>query len=916
MEFESNAFEIAPVQTKSASEVETKTAKASNNIEWEREAQLIANRLKNIQNVRNAHLRTVLHLTPLSESVTPETMKQHALSVENKVSQLRNRTNTQNITVIHETVIHIIEEISTWLEKIEYRVYVMRQNSNDGPSEEKIEDHNNLQIELDQISYNINELSNVLGENTKLIDNKERAQMQNCLDILEKQANAISNMTKESATELNSHMDRLNEFNSAIESMRMNIDELKIQFEAIQSDNDTPISTLLETLEDINYKIGLDNIASAIQVARGLTRDFPNYPTSVDVYAIYENARYLENAIALEKNRLWQLKDLSEEYLQTLNQFTQTIIITESLVQSPIMAGSFSELQHEIQKHRKCFVNLSHCRMILQSLEENVDSEFRRKHANLHKSLMDKAAEILEMASERAQRISLAASRWTILEKGLDDEKQWLELAQQRVPDLSEVSCVDHERYINMYKSICADINQHHARVVHLTNLATQLQDSISAPKLQEEANDCLAKLMKLREDLLIYLKRLTMFRDTWTTYETLTDKLEQWILRTEREISQINLSTDLRLEPNECARHFWEIRVHHKVNDNIRKQIGQYLERSIEIIPIRDELLQRQFHQQLEERWENLTKKIELVQNTIVDNLFDQDKSIDEKLEVVRKELDEVEMLTSSIKTVIKNEEELNVYIERMEVFNSRLSIAFNELGRLSLLPSNNPEEIGEIFALAHSISAPIAKEIENAHSLRDVLISLQNGIKKLHQVQQNNETILDFCEARTKQDSNQIELAIDDAENLITEFDIQWQENMRLRQILHSLPLQLKVSVSPIKLERDLSQLQDNHHEQETRCSNIMNLLKKRLALWRRFERQLEIVQKTNNENEFMVDLLKLNGQMDYDRLKRTTEHLEVSLVLFLFLFANAQKTIRRIIQNTKCILYSLLIEIWVVY
>lgn len=848
----------------------------SDHIEWNRATQLIAHRIKNTQKVKNAHLSTILHLASLSESVTPETMKQHTLSVENKISQLRNTAN--------ETVIHIIEEISTWLEKVEYCVYLIRQNSSDGPNQKKIEDHNNLKIELDQISSNINDLSKELDENIKLIENPERSQMQNCLDILKKQANAILNITKESATELNSNMDRLNELNSIIESIRMNIAELKTQFETIQSDDDTPISKLLKTLEELNCKIAIDNITDAMQVTRGLARDFPSHPVSVDVYALYENARNLENAIALEKNRLWQLKDLSEEYLQTLNQFTQTIAITESLVQSPIVASSFSELQFEMQKHRKCFVNLSHCRMILQSMEENVDTESRKEHANLHKSLTDKAAEILEMASERAQRISLAASRWIILEKGLDDEKQWLQLAQQRVPDLSEVSTVDHERYITMYKSICADINQHHAHVVHLTNLATKLQDSISAPKLQEEANDCLAEILKLREDLLIHLKRLTMFRDTWATYGTLTDRLEQWILRTEREISQMNLSTDLRLEPSEYTRHFWEICVYHKVNDKIRKQIGQYLERSIEIIPIRDELLQRQFNQQLEERWDNLTKKIEIVQNTIVDNLFDEDKSIDERVQVVRRELDEVEILTSSIKPVIKNEEELNVYTERMEVIKSRLSIAYNELGRLSLLPSNNPEEIGEIFALAHCTTTAVAKEIENAHNLRDVLILLQNGIKKLHQVQQNNEAFLDFCECRKNQDSNQIELAIYDAENSTTEFHIQWQENMRLRQILHSLPIQLNASVSPIKLERDLTQLQDNHHEQETRCSNIIKLLKKRLSLWRRFERQLELVQKTNNENEFMVDLLKLNGQMDYDRLKRTTERLEVGFERFI--------------------------------
>lgn len=849
-------------------------------IEWQLTNQVIADRIKNTQNVRNAHLSTVLHLTSLSESVTPESIRQHALLIDNNLSKLQDAAETRNTVVIHETVIHIIEEISTWLEKIEYRIYLNRQNSSEGPSEEKVQEHNKLSGELGQISSAINNLSQQLEKTVEINEPAEQARMKNCVDQLKNQLNAVADVTKESSNELHNDLHRMNEFIFIIETIQMKVYELQSQFEATQTEDHSPISQRLESLDNIDLLLGtqIDDITNAMQKARGISRDFPSRPMPVDVYALYENARNFENSIALEKTRLLQLQGLSEEYVQTLHQFAQIIVLTESLVDQPISAISFEELQQEMQKHRKCFVNLSHCRMILQSLGENIDSETRKQHNTLHTSLTDKAAQILEKASERAQRISLAASRWTILEKGLDDEKQWLTVAQQRVPDLSEVSTVDHERYITMYRSICTDINQHHARIVHLTNLATQLQDSVSAPKLQEEANDCLAVCLKLREDLSIYLKRLSMFRESWTTYETLTDRLEHWMLRTERELAQLDIPSNLRLQPNENTRHFWEIRVHYEVNNKVRKQIGNSLERSIEILPVRDELLQRQFHQQLEERWANITRKIEAVQTTIVTSLFDQNIPIDEKLEILRKELNEIELLTTSVKTIIKNEDELNIYIERMQVLNNRLSIAFNELGRLSLLPSHDPEQIGEIFALAHSISTPVAKEIENAQNLKEILITLQNGIKKLRQTQQNNEAILESCESREKLGSDQTELAIVDAEHLTSELSIQWQENMRLRQILHTLPMQLKVTLSPIKLERDLSQLQDKHHEQESHCAHILNLLRNRLALWRRFERQLEIVQQTNNENEFMVDVLKLNGQMDYDRLKRTTERLEV--------------------------------------
>lgn len=849
--------------------------------EWQHTNQAITDRIRNTENIQNAHLSTVLHLTSLSESVTPDAIAQHAHSIEDNLAKLNAATDTGNTTTVHETVIHIIEEISTWLEKIEYRIYLQRQNSADGPSEEKFDENSKLLAELDQIATNVSNLSGELVKTTEIIEPSEQTRMQNCFENLQKQVDAVTTITKESNDELQNEMNRVNEFVWLIETIDTKIYEIQTGLEEIQTDDsDSPIAQRLANLDNLEQQLAeqSNEISNAIQIAHGLARDFPNRPIPIDINPSYENIRNMENAIVLEKNRLLHLKDLTDEYVQTLLQFSQIVVLTETLVEQPITASSFDELQQEMQKHRKCFINLSHCRMLLQSLGENIDSDTRKQHEQLHNSLEDKAAQILEKASERAQRISLAASRWTVLEKGLRDEKQWLQVAQQRLPDLSEVSTADYDRYITLYKSIAADINQHHAKIMHLTNLATQLQDSVNAPKLQDEANDCLGVLLRLREELSIYLNRLTMFREIWTSYELLTDRLEHWMLQSERDLSQIEIPSNLRDPTVESMRQFWEIRVHYEVNNKMRKQISNALDRSIEILPVRDELLQRQFHQQLEERWANITKKIENIQEKIVSNLYDQDIPIDEKLEIIRRELREIELLANSMKGVIKNEDELNVYIERMQILQNRLNIVFNELARISLLPSHDPEQIGEIFAQAHDISVMVTKEIENSQNLRELLMALQNGIKKLRRTQQNNEAILESCESREKHGRDQVELAIVDAEHLANELGFQWQENMRLRQMLHTLPMQLKVSVSPIKLERDLSQLQDNHSEQELRCNNVLAALRNRIALWRRFEQQLENLQQTNTENEFMIDLLKLNGQMDYDRLKRTTERLEV--------------------------------------
>jgi hypothetical protein len=130
----------------------------------------------------------------------------------------------------------------------------------------------------------------------------------------------------------------------------------------------------------------------------------------------------------------------------------------------------------------------------------------------------------------------------------------------------------------------------------------------------------------------------------------------------------------------------FQELKAQYEVHNNIHNEAGSAFESAMRIIPVSDEMLQRQFHAKLEDRWRGVADRINGIQTSIIQNLSSQDVPFSDKLSLLEQELQEVKATIDEVHGVIKNEEELNLYIERLQVMSNSVCLYLSRTGGWSV--------------------------------------------------------------------------------------------------------------------------------------------------------------------------------------------------------------------------------------
>ncbi|KAG5676700.1 hypothetical protein PVAND_006514 [Polypedilum vanderplanki] len=801
-----------------------------------------------------------IELNYIVEEPTDSDINESLQKIEQYIELLPEVIKSNDDKTTQKSIIVITKIIITCLEQIEYKIQYMKQKKEKTPKESE---------ELARLQKLIESLNEKVSA---IPSHNVRENVYKCVHTLKEHADLDTQIQKNVADDINSYYFEIDGLNDSVRHLQQETHELE-ELQRKLAQQQLPNDETLRQWEKLEHEIQ----SIKLKALKLLKSDNLNEENANQVKICYNKTKDIEHTVKIEKRKLILLINLIEEYVQTLNEFSQITLIADSLVDKTIMTNSLDNLQNEIQRHRKFFVNLNHCCNILESLEKNLDPETRKKHEKLHNKLYEKATNILEKARERSQKLSLAASRWTVLEQRMKNEEQWLQVANQRVPDLSAVTSADYEQYITLYQSINTDLTIHQAKMLQNYETAIKLQDLICAPNLETKCNDTLTKLVKIKEDVNAYLAQLKHFKQEWNDYNSNADKLEHWMNHVEDELDRIHIPDDFLAYPVENMRNFWEIKAQYEVNNQIHKNACGSFDRALKVISLADDKLQLQFYTQLENRWGNVSSRIEGIKSQIIGNISSAVPSYNDKLLYLERELDELLFIINNTKGIIRNPEELHLYTERLIVLKSRIIAVENELVTIGFISTADTEKVGELCEKSHKIFLYVSEEMELADLCKERLNTLKQEIELIRGDQVEYRKDLIECESAAKLESTVVEKALDRCKTIRDSLVTHWKDIMRVRHLLHTLPTGLRMSVSPVDVEKDISQLEDDYVEIEKHLCEVENLLKNRFALWKRFEKQLEAINQSIQETDFMVELLTVHGNIDYDRLLKATERLE---------------------------------------
>ncbi|KAK4876315.1 hypothetical protein RN001_012737 [Aquatica leii] len=180
-----------------------------------------------------------------NHGVTNESIKEKSHAVQENLNILKTAIRNGDVIVIQRTIRTTVETITTWLQTIiEYRIYIQRQQTADGPSPQKLEQFSYLKYEIGNIDTSVKELEAALADTRNIYNKDEHERMKNYVQSLKTQLKGIEEVAQQNERIVADDLAHWQQFTNGLENISSLVNGVKKEFNILVESDGSPQTKL------------------------------------------------------------------------------------------------------------------------------------------------------------------------------------------------------------------------------------------------------------------------------------------------------------------------------------------------------------------------------------------------------------------------------------------------------------------------------------------------------------------------------------------------------------------------------------------------------------------------------------------------------------------------------------------------
>merc|ERR1712045_486984 len=462
------------------------------------------------------------------ETRTFETVEEIQETVAIHLKDAKAAISRKQVVVIQQTIITIVETVSNWLDKVEYKISTIKRIKTINQKKEELK---NIKDEIEVIEETVDELVEVTDMAVEVMNDESKVTISSCVNSLSEHVKIVKLHRQQSEDELSDSGDKWDEYLEGVKTVSNLIQDLRTEVEKTES-SDNVLEEKVEALESLQTmnKGHMNKVKYLIATGNGLASDLQEKNLPEEVYNMFENAKKIDNNITKEKDTAISLLISKGEYEQTLGEYENLIEAAELFINNKPKVLDIVHLNQEIEKQKKFFINLSHCLQVLQSLQGGFSEEVKNHYSDQHHMLNEKSEVILNKAAEHINNLSEALNVWSEFEIRNRELFTKLQETKDEFNNMEEIKTKN-------FDMVLSKLNYHKLNFEEIIfenyknrNRLLEVQNWVLSEELSYKSNALLNEIQFIRDNISERIEQLDKFSPLWKEYEQINSNIHTWI--------------------------------------------------------------------------------------------------------------------------------------------------------------------------------------------------------------------------------------------------------------------------------------------------------------------------------------------------------------------------------------------------